>query len=89
MKLTKTEKIWLTAVVVLYILYNLPGFPAYGNAKAAIIHGLMTLIPLWIVVYIGFFKVCKIYRLKKHSTGEKKENKTSKNEPNEKDKTIC
>lgn len=89
MKLTKTEKAWLTAVVILYVLYNLPGFPPYGNAKAAIIHGIVTLIPLWISVYIGFFKICKIYRLKKSSDSDKREERISGNNAEEKDDELC
>lgn len=58
MKLTRAEKIWLTVVVIFYILYNLPFFPKYYMAKAAILHMVITIIPLWIAIYIGFFKVC-------------------------------
>lgn len=64
MKLTKAEKIWLAAVIIFYACYNLPFVPAYGHAKATLIHGLITLIPLWIAVYIGLVKVCRIYRLR-------------------------
>ncbi|MDD6311170.1 MAG: hypothetical protein PUB09_04455 [Firmicutes bacterium] len=65
MKITKTEKIWLIAVIVFYVAYNLPFVPAYGSAKGTIIHGLITLIPLWIAVYIGMFKTFKIHPLRK------------------------
>lgn len=64
MKITKTEKIWLTVVIVFYILYNLPFVPVYHNSLGTLIHGAITLIPLWIAVYVGLFKVCKIYKLK-------------------------
>lgn len=64
MKITKAEKIWLAAVVIFYVCYNLPFVPAYGNAQGTIIHGLITLIPLWIAIYVGLFKVCKIYKIK-------------------------
>ena len=64
MKITKTEKIWLVAVIAFYICYNLPFVPPYGHAKGAIIHGLVTLIPLWISIYLGLYKVCKIYKLR-------------------------
>lgn len=53
----KTEKIWLGLVILFYVLYNLPGVPAYGDSKGAIIHGLLTIVPLWIVVYWGLFKL--------------------------------
>lgn len=64
MKITKTEKIWLAAVLIFYIAYNLPFVPAYGDAKGAIIHGVLTLIPLWVAIYVGLVKVCRIYKLK-------------------------
>ena len=64
MKITRTEKIWLAAVIVLYIAYNLPFVPAYGDATGAIIHGIITLIPLWIAIYAGLVKVCRIYQIK-------------------------
>lgn len=63
-KLKKAEKVWLISVIVWYVLYNLPFVPAYGNAKAAIFHGIITLVPLWLSVYIGFFKICKILKLR-------------------------
>lgn len=65
MKLKTSEKIWLSLVVIFYILYNLPFFPAYGNSKGALIHALLTLIPLWIAVYVGLAKSFKDYPLKK------------------------
>ncbi|MCD7922753.1 MAG: hypothetical protein LUG27_10065 [Clostridiales bacterium] len=68
MKLTRAEKIWLAAVIIFYACYNLPFVPAYGHAKATLIHGLMTLIPLWISVYIGLVKICRIYRLRDSQT---------------------
>lgn len=64
MKLTKTEKIWLGAVILFYVCYNLPFVPAYGHAKATIIHALITLIPLWVAIYVGLVKVCRIYRIR-------------------------
>lgn len=61
MKFTKTEKCWLFAVVLFYALYNLPFVPAYDSPVGTIVHGLITLIPLWISVYVGLFKVSKYY----------------------------
>ncbi len=61
MKFTKIEKIWLTAVVIFYVLYNLPLVPVYHSASGTIIHGLCTLIPLWISVYWGLIKVSRFY----------------------------
>lgn len=65
MKITKTEKIWLGLTVLFYVLYNLPGVPGYNNAHGLIIHALLTVVPLWICVYVGLFKVLRKYRLKK------------------------
>lgn len=60
----KTEKWWLGLVVLFYVLYNCPGFPAYGDAVAAIWHGALTLIPLWIISYVGMIKLNKQRRLR-------------------------
>jgi hypothetical protein len=64
MKITKVEKIWLSVVIFFYIAYNLPFIPAYKDAQGTLIHALITLIPLWISIYVGLWKVCRIYRLK-------------------------
>lgn len=64
MKITKFEKFWLAATVLFYALYNLPGVPAYGDAKAAILHGLLTVVPIWILAYAGMVKINKIYTLR-------------------------
>ena len=72
MKITKTEKIWLGAVILFYVCYNLPFVPAYGHAKATIIHAIITLIPLWISIYVGLVKVCKIYRIRDKKKKEDK-----------------
>lgn len=65
MKLTKTEVIWLALTVFFYVLYNLPGIPGYYDAHGLMIHALLTVLPLWICVYIGLVKVFRKYRLKK------------------------
>lgn len=65
MKLTKTEKIWLFLTVLFYVLYNIPGIPGYYDTKGLIIHALVSVVPLWICVYVGLFKVLKQYKLKK------------------------
>lgn len=64
MKLTKTEKIWMIVTTVLYILYNIPGVPPYGEAVPTLVHAALTVLPLWIVVYIGLSRVYKIYKLR-------------------------
>ena len=65
MKITKAEKIWLFLTVLFYVLYNIPGIPAYLDSRGLLIHGALTVIPLWICVYVGLFKVLRKYRLKK------------------------
>ena len=65
MKITKAEKIWLFLTVLFYVLYNIPGIPAYLDARGLLIHGALTVVPLWICVYVGLFKVLRKYRLKK------------------------
>ena len=65
MKLTKTEIIWLVLTILFFVLYNLPGVPGYYDEKGLIIHALLTVLPLWICVYVGLFKVLRKYRLKK------------------------
>ena len=82
MKMTKTEKIWLILVIVFYAAYNLPFVPPYHSAAGAIIHGLVTLIPLWICVYVGLTKVCRIYKLKENTDlqSEKQIEKQGKNQ---------
>ncbi|MCD8231381.1 MAG: hypothetical protein LUD14_06125 [Clostridiales bacterium] len=77
MKITKTEKIWLAAVIIFYICYNLPFVPPYGYAKATLVHALITLVPLWIAIYVGLVKVCRIYRIRDPKSSEKQENTDS------------
>ena len=64
MKISKNERIWLIVVVILYLLYNFPGFPAYHQPVATVIHGFITVIAIWIAVYVGLGKVYKEYPLK-------------------------
>lgn len=75
MRVTKTEKIWLIVVTALFVLYNLPGVPPYGEAIPTLVHAALTVIPLWIAVYVGMHKVYKAYRLKdqeKKNKGDEK-----------------
>lgn len=60
----KTEKVWLILVVLFYVLYNLPGVPAYGDTKGAVIHAVLTVVPLWIIIYVGMAKIFKQQKLK-------------------------
>ncbi len=64
MRITKAEKIWLALIVLFYALYNIPFFPAYGDAAGCIIHGALTIIPLWIVVFVGYPYINRIYKPK-------------------------
>lgn len=65
MKITRAEKIWLAAVLFFFVLYNLPGIPGYHDARGLVIHALLTVLPLWVSVYAGLFKIFRQYRLKK------------------------
>lgn len=64
MKITRAEKIWLGLIILFYALYNIPFFPAYGDAAGLIIHGALTIIPLWIVVFVGYPYINRIYKPK-------------------------
>jgi hypothetical protein len=44
-------------VILFFVLYNLPGVPHLGDPHATIIHGALTILPLWIVVYVGMIKL--------------------------------
>lgn len=64
MKITKTEKVWLGLTVLFYVLYNIPGLPSMGSSGGMLIHASLTIIPLWIVTYVGMAKVYKVYKIK-------------------------
>ncbi|MGI6030815.1 MAG: hypothetical protein ACOX7F_04855 [Eubacteriales bacterium] len=64
MKLTRGEKIWLIATVLLFVLYNLPFVPSYGDSIGTLIHGALTVVPLWIVSYAGLRHICRQYPLR-------------------------
>ncbi|MGM9612738.1 MAG: hypothetical protein ACI3XZ_04470 [Butyricicoccus sp.] len=70
MKVTKTEKRWLFAVVLFYVLYNLPTVPGYGDPHGLLIHAALTIIPLWVCIYIGLVKVFRIYRIRTETKKE-------------------
>lgn len=72
MTFTKTEIRWLFTVIVFYVLYNLPFVPFYESPVGTLVHALLTLIPLWISVYIGLIKVTRTY----DSLDKKKEKET-------------
>lgn len=52
-RLRKKELIWLILALVFYFLYNIPGVPAYGDGRGALLHALFTLIPLFAIGYGG------------------------------------
>lgn len=64
MKITKFEKIWLVVVLVLFLLYNFPGFPAYGDVKGCLLSGLLLVGGIWIAIYVGMKKLYQIQKLK-------------------------
>lgn len=64
MKMTKAEKIWLALSVIFYFLYNLPGFPEYLDPTTSLYHGAATVIPLWIIAYVGMGIIYRVYELK-------------------------
>lgn len=76
----KTEKWWLGLTILFYTLYNLPGVPGYGDANAALWHGALTIIPLWIVVYGGLVMLNKQRRLKKNP-GQSQQNNVYTTDP--------
>ena len=63
MVITKFEKIWLAIIVVLYVLYNIPGFPKYGDAMGCLISGLILVGGIWVAIYIGMAKLYKVQAL--------------------------
>lgn len=63
-KLRRTEIIWLVAVTVFYLLYNLPGVPRYGDAPGMMLHAVLTIIPVWVAVYIGLIRVNRLEALR-------------------------
>ena len=54
MKLVKAEKIWLAVCIMGYLFM-----------RAAVIHGVVSMVWVWAANYIGFFIINRIYRLKK------------------------
>ena len=59
-----TEKWWLGLTILFYGLYNFPGYPEFGNSSATIWHGVLTIVPLWIVVYGGMARLNKQRKLR-------------------------
>lgn len=56
MKIGRTEKLWLAAVFFFWVFYNFPGFPAYGDIKGCIIHGIISFVGTFLSVFVG----CKL-----------------------------
>lgn len=70
MKITRRELIWLLLVTVLFVAYNLPGVPEYLNPNGTILHGCLTLIPMWAVALIGKKLVYDIYEVNEDGEDE-------------------
>ena len=51
MKIGRTEKWWLAAVLFFWIFYNFPGLPAYGDIRGCIIHGIISFIGTFLHEY--------------------------------------
>ena len=74
----KTEKWWFGLVVLFYALYNIPGLPAYGDSNATILHGALTIIPLWIISYGGMVLLNRQRQLKPEKECPEEEELTKK-----------
>lgn len=70
MKITRRELIWLLLVTVLFVAYNLHGVPEYLNPNGTILHGCLTLIPMWAVALIGKKLVYDIYEVNEDGEDE-------------------
>ena len=64
MKIGRTEKCWLAAVLLFWVFYNFPGFPAYGDIKGCIIHGIINFVGTFLSVFVGCKLVEREYPLK-------------------------
>lgn len=74
MKLLKIEKWWLIVGIALYAIYNIPGIPAYGDLKGAVIWNVASVILIWAANYGFNAKVSKVYRPRKTTEEFLKEN---------------
>lgn len=70
MVITKFEKIWLAITVILFVAYNIPGFPAYGDIMGCLISGLILVGGIWIVIYVGMAKLYKVQQLNEDADEE-------------------
>lgn len=75
MKITKSEKVWLILTIIFFILYNIPGIPVFRDAKGLIIHSVLTVVPLWLISYIGMVKINKVYKLRSNKDVKDEETK--------------
>lgn len=74
MKFLRVEKWWLIIAIGLYVVYMMPGLPAYGDAKGAVIHNLFFFAAMWICNYGFNAKISKIYKPAKTTEEFLKEN---------------
>ena len=70
MKIGRTEKIWIVSVLFFWVFYNFPGFPAYGNVKGCIIHGLISFVGTFLTVFVGCKLTEREYPLKEEDEDE-------------------
>lgn len=64
MKITKKEKIWLGLSLLFLALYYMPGLPEYLDSKGLLIHAALTLIPFFLISWVGNVMINKLYKLK-------------------------
>ena len=64
MKITKKEKWWLGISLLFLALYYMPGLPPYLDSRGLLIHAALTLIPFFLVSWIGNAMINKNYKLK-------------------------
>ena len=74
MKILKIEKWWLILGLGVYALYNIPGVPAYGDARGAVIWNILGFVLMWSINYIFNAKIEKIYKPAKTSEEFQQEN---------------
>ena len=70
MKLKKCEIVWLILSVIFYVCFNLPGVPPYGDKVGTMIHAACTVVPLWVISYIGMAAVFRNYPLNSDAENE-------------------
>ncbi len=67
MKLLRSEKLWLATVTLFFLLFNAPGVPTYHDAVGLLVHALMTIVPLWVAVYVGLVAMARAWPLRENN----------------------